>query len=131
MTAPDTGAVLLIGAGRMGAALIRGWVAAKRFSNIHVIEPQPGEGIAALAEQGVTYAVVGGATVATVTSGLRNFQFGAAKRYDPFSVSTDIRTQYRWSNNITFFAALDNVQDLPTFGGDLRRSYRAGIRFNY
>jgi pyrroline-5-carboxylate reductase len=32
----------------MGLALIRGWVAAKRFSNIHVIEPQPGEGIVAL-----------------------------------------------------------------------------------
>ena len=31
--------VLLIGAGRMGSALIKGWLAAKRFSAIHVIEP--------------------------------------------------------------------------------------------
>jgi pyrroline-5-carboxylate reductase len=53
MTAPDKGAVLLIGAGRMGAALIRGWVAAKAFSAIHVIEPQPADSITALAGSGV------------------------------------------------------------------------------
>ena len=30
------------------------------------------------------------------------------------------------------FGAVDNVQDLPTFGnGGQRRSYRAGIRWNY
>jgi len=89
------------------------------------------KGITSLAEQTVTYTTSGGVVTPTVTSGLRNFNYGASKRYDPFSVSTDVRVQYRWSNNITFFAALDNVQDLPTFGGDLRRSYRAGIRFNY
>ena len=48
MTAPF-GAVLLIGAGRMGGALIKGWLAAKRFSAVHVIEPQPSDAVKALA----------------------------------------------------------------------------------
>jgi hypothetical protein len=26
---------------------------------------------------------------------------------------------------------VDNVQDLPTFGGNQRRSYRMGVRWNY
>ena len=33
------GSVLLIGAGRMGGALLKGWLASKRFSAIHVVEP--------------------------------------------------------------------------------------------
>src|SRR5688572_24171658 len=33
--------VLLIGAGRMGGALLRGWLKAGRFSPIHVLEPLP------------------------------------------------------------------------------------------
>jgi pyrroline-5-carboxylate reductase len=49
MTAPS-GAVLLIGAGRMGGALIKGWIAAKRFSAVHVIEPLPSDAVKALAE---------------------------------------------------------------------------------
>jgi len=48
MTAPS-GAVLLIGAGRMGSALIKGWLAAKRFSAVHVIEPHPSDAAKALA----------------------------------------------------------------------------------
>jgi len=52
MTAPASGAVLLIGAGRMGGALIRGWIAAKSFSAIHVVEPLPSDDVkAALAER--------------------------------------------------------------------------------
>ena len=43
MMAPASGAVLLIGAGRMGGALIKGWIAAKRFSAIHVVEPLPSD----------------------------------------------------------------------------------------
>jgi pyrroline-5-carboxylate reductase len=43
------GAVMLIGAGRMGTALLKGWIAGKRFSDIHVIEPKPSAEIAALA----------------------------------------------------------------------------------
>jgi pyrroline-5-carboxylate reductase len=35
------GAVLLVGAGRMGGALLKGWIASARFSAIHVIEPRP------------------------------------------------------------------------------------------
>jgi pyrroline-5-carboxylate reductase len=45
MMAPSSGAVLLIGAGRMGGALIKGWIAAKSFSAIHVVEPFPSEGL--------------------------------------------------------------------------------------
>lgn len=43
MMAPANGAVLLIGAGRMGGALIKGWIAANSFSAIHVVEPFPSE----------------------------------------------------------------------------------------
>ena len=50
MTPPASGAVLLIGAGRMGGALIKGWLAAKSFAAIHVIEPQISDGIRALAD---------------------------------------------------------------------------------
>jgi pyrroline-5-carboxylate reductase len=50
MTGPS-GAVLLIGAGRMGGALIKGWLAAKRFTAVHVIEPLPSEALKALAAQ--------------------------------------------------------------------------------
>jgi len=42
-------AVLLIGAGRMGGALLKGWLSAKRFSAIHVIEPNPSPSLKALA----------------------------------------------------------------------------------
>src|SRR5215471_547127 len=45
-------AVLLIGAGRMGGALIKGWLAAKSFSAIHVVEPQAAEPVRALAGTG-------------------------------------------------------------------------------
>jgi pyrroline-5-carboxylate reductase len=37
----QSGAVLLIGAGRMGGALLKGWLADTGFSAIHVVEPQP------------------------------------------------------------------------------------------
>ena len=52
MMAPGSGAVLLIGAGRMGGALIKGWLAAKSFRSIHVVEPQASEAIRALADGG-------------------------------------------------------------------------------
>ena len=51
MTAPASGAVLLIGAGRMGGALIRGWIAAKSFSAIHVVEPLPSDEVKAAVAQ--------------------------------------------------------------------------------
>jgi pyrroline-5-carboxylate reductase len=52
MMASGSGAVLLIGAGRMGGALIKGWLAAKSFSSIHVVEPQAAGPIRALADAG-------------------------------------------------------------------------------
>ena len=51
MTETRQGAVLLIGAGRMGGALIKGWRTGGRFSSIHVIEPSPSEAIQALAQE--------------------------------------------------------------------------------
>ena len=52
MIAPASGAVLLVGAGRMGGALIKGWLAAKSFAAIHVIEPQAADSLHALADTG-------------------------------------------------------------------------------
>lgn len=49
--ATSFGAVVLIGAGRMGGALLKGWLAGGRFSDIHVVEPNPSAAIQALAEQ--------------------------------------------------------------------------------
>ena len=44
-------AVLLLGAGRMGSALLKGWIAAKRFSTIYVVEPAPSNALKSLARQ--------------------------------------------------------------------------------
>jgi len=52
MNASGSGAVLLIGAGRMGGALIKGWLAAKSFSSIHVVEPQASDPMRVLAGAG-------------------------------------------------------------------------------
>jgi len=52
MTGPASGAVLLIGAGRMGGALIKGWLAAKSFRAIHVVEPQISPSLQMLADTG-------------------------------------------------------------------------------
>ena len=43
--------IVLLGAGRMGGALLRGWIASKKFPSIHVIEPTPSKTIAALAKR--------------------------------------------------------------------------------
>ncbi len=45
-------AVSLIGAGRMGEALIRGWLAAPSAPKVSVFEPDPSDAIAALARSG-------------------------------------------------------------------------------
>jgi pyrroline-5-carboxylate reductase len=55
MMAPASGAVLLIGAGRMGGALIKGWIAAKSFSAIHVVEPSPSDALKAAAAEGAVH----------------------------------------------------------------------------
>jgi pyrroline-5-carboxylate reductase len=41
--------VLLLGAGRMGGALLQGWIASRRYSSIIVVEPKPSPALAALA----------------------------------------------------------------------------------
>jgi hypothetical protein len=69
-----------------------------------------------------------GQDVATLSSGQR---CSAETNYNAMSATTDLRLQYRWNNNITLFGSVDNVQDLPTGGGLLRRSYRFGVRWNY
>lgn len=51
MTAPSRGAILLIGAGRMGGALVKGWLA-RDYSAIHVVEPQASEAVKSLAASG-------------------------------------------------------------------------------
>ena len=48
---PQRSVVLLIGAGRMGSALIKGWIGSKRFSAIHVVEPSPSAGVRSLARK--------------------------------------------------------------------------------
>jgi outer membrane receptor protein involved in Fe transport len=85
------------------------------------------QGIAAISEQRVTY--VNG--VPTLTSGERNLLLGAETNYQAYRVTTDVRVQYRWSNNITLFANVDNIQNLPFGGFNSRRNYRVGVRFNY
>src|SRR5258706_4148052 len=45
-------AVLLVGAGRMGGALLKGWIATRSFSAIHVVEPVPSSATRALARLG-------------------------------------------------------------------------------
>ena len=69
------------------------------------------------------------AGVATLGAG--NFLPGFRERnYNAFVVPLDLRVQYRWSNNITLFGNVDNLQNLP-YGGTFRRAYRMGVRFNY
>ena len=83
---------------------------------------QPG-----LSEQTVRYSSTG---IPSVTTGQRNLITGAQTNYNATQVRTDLRVQYRWDNNITLFAAVDNVQGLPMFG-QMRRQYRGGVRWNY
>jgi outer membrane receptor protein involved in Fe transport len=76
-----------------------------------------------------TYAVVNGANVATVSAGQRGEGI-LETNYNAIEAPIDLRVQYRWSNNITLFGAIDNVQNLPT-DTTLRRAYRFGVRFSY
>jgi len=90
------------------------------------------QGNPAIAEQTVTYTRdAAGNITPTVTAGERNLLTGAETNYNPYRVTTDIRVQYRWSNNITLFANVDNIQNLPGGNFTNRRSYRMGVRFNY
>jgi pyrroline-5-carboxylate reductase len=53
MSSSSEGAVLLIGAGRMGGALVKGWIASGRFTDIQVVEPSPSSAIMKLATDGL------------------------------------------------------------------------------
>jgi outer membrane receptor protein involved in Fe transport len=77
-------------------------------------------------ERGVVYNSAG---VATITAGQTRPGFNPTN-YNPWQATTDLRLQYRWSNNITLFGNVDNIQNLP-YGGTFRRAYRMGVRFNY
>jgi len=80
--------------------------------------------------QTVTYSQINGQNVAIQGSGQRYAGY-TSTNYNAYAVGVDLRASYKWSNNITLFSAVDNVQDLPTFGSNQRRSYRAGVRWNY
>ena len=67
--------------------------------------------------------------IASVGSGQRDLITGAIKNYNAAVVRTDLRVQYKMNSNMTLFAAVDNVQNLPTAGGQLRRLYRGGLRW--
>ena len=81
--------------------------------------------------QKVTFNQVLGQNVAILDAG-NSYQGWTSTNYNAFVVGLDLRASYKWSTNITLFGAVDNVQDLPTlFNGGQRRSYRAGVRWNY
>ncbi len=85
-----------------------------------------------ISQQGVTYTRdAAGNIIPTVGAGERNLLTGAETNYQAYRVTTDIRVQYRWNNNVTLFANVDNLQNLPFGGWSSRRSYRMGVRFNY
>jgi len=82
--------------------------------------------------QAVTYnqITVNGATqnVSTLSSGQR---CSASTNYNAMSVPVDLRIGYKWNNNINLQFNVNNVQNLPTGGGLLRRTYTFAIRWNY
>ena len=61
-----TGTLVLVGAGKMGSAMLDGWIARGLApKRVAVIEPQPGKAIKALARRGLTLNPKGNATAAT------------------------------------------------------------------
>jgi hypothetical protein len=89
------------------------------------------QGQSQLALASPTYTRTGGVDVAAInTSNRRNGAIQGDANNIGIRAPLDLRAQYRWSNNITLFGAIDNVQNLP-IDTTLRRAYRFGIRFNY
>ena len=85
------------------------------------------QGQPALALRAVSYSAAG---TPTVSSG--ELQEGMVdSNYVPAVFPIDLRTSYRWNDNITIYFAIDNIQNLPTVDGTLRRNYRTGVRFNF
>jgi len=76
-----------------------------------------------------TYQRINGVDVATVQPG-RNGDGITETNYQAIRAPIDLRVQYRWTNNITLYAAIDNIQNLPV-DSTLRRAYRMGVRFAY
>jgi hypothetical protein len=87
------------------------------------------EGVPNLTYQTPTYVRVNGVDVPTVSGGQQGPGI-ISPNYNAIRVPLDLRTSYKWDNNITLFAAVDNIQNLPT-DATLRRAYRMGIRFSY
>ena len=87
------------------------------------------QGRAGLSYVRPTYVRTGGVDVASVSAGQRGDGI-LETNYNAMELPIDLRAQYRWNNNITLFAAIDNVQNLPT-DTVLRRAYRFGVRFSY
>src|SRR5262249_40919196 len=85
------------------------------------------KGNALIQQQMVVYTASG--ANALLTNGERQPGF-TETNYNAFRFRTDLRVQYRWSNNITLFGAIDNIQNLPEAGGLFRRVWRGGIRWN-
>ena len=80
--------------------------------------------------QTITYSQLNGQNVAVFGSG-QSYQGFTSTNYNAVSVATDLRTSYKWNNNITLTGNVDNIQDLPTFGSFERRTYRFAVRWNY
>jgi hypothetical protein len=89
------------------------------------------EGNTLIPLQTVTFSQILGQNVAVPSSG-NSYQGWTSTNYNAVVVGLDLRGSYKWSNNITLFGAVDNIQDLPTLSnGGQRRTYRAGVRWNY
>ena len=106
------------------------WGAQTRITGDSLIElgtqAQPG-----LKLQSPIYSLVNGQNVPVVTNtDRRDDSILGVNNLNEIEAPLDLRVQYRWSNNVTLFGALDNVQNLPT-DTTLRRAYRMGVRFNY
>jgi outer membrane receptor protein involved in Fe transport len=101
-----------------------------RITGDSVMDRGNPNGVVGITTQTVTYTGTSASYTPTVSSGQRA-PGTAETNYNRFAVRSDVRVQYRWSNNITLFGAIDNVQNIPGGGFASRRSYRAGVRFNY
>jgi iron complex outermembrane receptor protein len=101
-----------------------------RISGDSVMDRGNPNNVVGITTQTVSYTGTSGNYTPTVSAGQRA-PGTAETNYNAFAVRSDVRVQYRWSNNITLFGAIDNIQNLPGGGFSARRSYRAGIRFNY
>lgn len=85
------------------------------------------QGQAALTLQSVAYSPAGTPSISGefLQEGMIDNNYNAAV----FPI--DLRASYDWNDNVSLYAAVDNIQNLPSDGDALRRQYRVGFRFNY